>query len=526
MLKCSAKIKFLQSILWNFVLREKEWRTTMRKILLALLIMGINITGVSAAGTITSNLLVTDPANAKVKVSGSIGEAASKELSLLIKKSDAEFFEGDNLTGKNFYTKTITTDMDGSFELEFVFDAESGLYEVYFSDLYNSGSGYVYDFNYIAYEEVLEFVIRLGENSVKEQDMIAELNRYSDSLGIGFEEIENFLKKEYISEDIINNSEIIKADKIDGLKRVVNFSGSRFDILNGIYEAKLPGDVYNVITENAALAELPSEIILDFNNLKSSKQTEVCKKLLGKDFTYDEFLKTFEEEIESIKKAVTVTGGNSGSGGGSPVSNKTGISGGGYVMTTESDESDAAVKYKFGDIEDVPWAIEAIEYLAEQGIVNGVGENKFDPNGELTREQFAKLIVEAYNCYDENAECIFSDVQNGSWAEKYIASAFDNGLMNGISETEFGIGKNVIRQDAALVLYRFAKLIGVEMTAAELDFDDAEEISEYAKEAVSAMYGTGIINGMDNNTFAPKNTITRAQACKMLYEVMKRGVEG
>ena len=98
--------------------------------------------------------------------------------------------------------------------------------------------------------------------------------------------------------------------------------------------------------------------------------------------------------------------------------------------------------------------------------------------------------------------------------------------MNGISETEFGIGKNVIRQDAALVLYRFAKLIGVEMTAAELDFDDAEEISEYAKEAVSAMYGTGIINGMDNNTFAPKNTITRAQACKMLYEVMKRGVEG
>lgn len=496
----------------------------MRKILLALLIIGINITGVSATGKLTSELQVTDPANAKMRVSGNIGEAASKELSLLIKKSDAEIFEGDNLTGKSFYTKAITTADDGSFDVEFIFDAETGLYEVYISDIYNTGSGYVYDFNFISYEEVLEFVVRLGEKGVKEQDLTAELNKYSDSLGIGFEEIENSSKKEYIAKNIINNSEIIKSDKIDGVKRVMSFSSARFDILNGIKNAKLSGDVYKLIIENAILAELPSEIMSDFNNLKSSKQTEVCKKLLGKDFTYNEFLEVFEEAIKSAENTETGSGKGSGTGSNSPISNKTGVSGGGYVMTTESDGTNSAASYRFSDIENVSWAIEAIEYLAEKGIVNGVGENKFDPNGELTREQFAKIIVGAYNCYDENAECIFSDVPKGSWAEKYIASAFDAGLMNGTSETEFGFGKKVMRQDAALVLYRFSELIGVEMTGAELGFDDTTEIGEYAYDAVSAMYGTGIINGMDNNTFAPKNTTTRAQACKMLYEVMKRGV--
>ena len=180
---------------------------------------------------------------------------------------------------------------------------------------------------------------------------------------------------------------------------------------------------------------------------------------------------------------------------------------------------------RFSDIEDVKWANEAILYLAEKGIVNGVGEDKFNPNGELTREQFAKIIVGAFDCYNENAECVFYDVPEGSWAEKYIASAFEKGLMNGVSETEFGFGENVTRQDAAVVLYRFAKLRGVEMISSEYEFGDSSQISEYAREAVSAMHGAGIISGMGNNTFSPKNVTTRAQACKMIYEIMKRGVE-
>lgn len=496
----------------------------MRKILVVLLVMCMSITAVSAADTVTSELRVTDPAEAKIKFSGNIGKAESKELSLLIKKSDIEFIEEEYLSGKYFYTKHITTADDGSFELDFIFDAESGLYEVYLSDIYNTGSGYIYDFNFITYEDALAFVENLGDKKIASKDMITELNKYSDSLGIGYEEIENSSKKEYIAADIYNNSAIIKADKIDGVKRIINFSGARFDILDGIEKAKLSGDVYTVITKNAALAEIPSELMGAFTALNSSKQTEVCQKLLGKKLTYTEFLYTFEKTINDTKNTVSGSGGGSGTGGSSSGSNKTGISGGGYVIVTENNESSTTVNNKFSDIENVQWAAEAIEYLAEKGIVNGVGEDKFNPDGVLTREQFAKLIVCANSCYNENAECSFADVPKGSWAEKYIASAFDNGLMNGISETEFGLAREVSRQDAALVLYRFAQLTGVEMTAAELDFNDTAEISDYAQEAVSAMYGAGIINGVGNGLFAPKDTITRAQTCKMLYEVMKRGV--
>ena len=507
----------------------------MRKILVALLMMMcVSITQASAEGTVTSELRVTVPAEARVKFIGNIGEAVSKELSLLIKKSSADFNEGVYLDGKCFYTKEITTADDGSFELEFIFDAETALYEVYLSDIYNTGSGYIYDFNYITYEDAISFVEALGKKEISESDLVAELNKYSDSLGIGYEEMENLSKKEYIAKDIFSCSEIIKVDKIDGVKRVINFSGARFDILNEIANAKLSGDVYTALTKNAELAELPSALTQDFITLNSSKQTEVCLKLMGKKLTYSGFLTEFENAVTEAKKPTTSAGGSSGSGGGSgggaggssAVSNKTGISGGGYVMVTETENGGENIpaKNRFSDTESVPWAVEAIEYLSEQGIVDGVGDDKFEPNGELTREQLAKIIVGAYNCYNENAECVFSDVPSNSWAAKYIASAFDNDLMNGISETEFGMGKKVIRQDAALVLYRFARLIGVEMTAAELDFDDTAQISDYSSEAVSSMYGTGIINGMDNNLFAPKAATTRAQTCKMIYEVMKRGV--
>ena len=81
----------------------------------------------------------------------------------------------------------------------------------------------------------------------------------------------------------------------------------------------------------------------------------------------------------------------------------------------------------------------------------------------------------------------------------------------------FGIGDNVTRQDMAVIIFRAAQLKASEKTA---DFSDFEKISDYAKEAVGALCSAGIINGTGDNCFSPLETVTRAQAAKIAYELM------
>lgn len=473
-----------------------------------------------AEGTITSKLVMTDPAAAKIKISGNVGKAEG-ELHLMMKKKGAVLSRGDKLSGKEFYAKDIEVGEDGGFEYEFVFGADTGIYEVYLSDLYNSGSGYVGDFEYISYETALGFVEDLGNGKISQTDMAKELERYSDSLGLGIKEIEDGEKKTYIANTAYASAATIKAEGISGLKRVVTFGGARYDVLAGIKAAKLSGDVYSAISENKTAAEIPSDKISAFEGLSQYGQTWVCEQMIGKDYTYDEFLANLSAYTAN---APTSGGGSSGSGGSS--SGKTNVSGGGYVMITDKpDGTGNSSQALFDDLDSVEWAKEAIEYLCEKGIVNGVGENKFSPNATLTREQLAKIIVAAMGCHDASAECIFADVPADSWAASYIASAYQNDLMKGVSDTEFGFGKNVTRQDAALCLFRLAERLGAELEAADPEFADNADIGDYAFSAVGAMNKAGIINGVDGGKFAPKSVTTRAQACKMIYEVMKRGAE-
>ena len=172
----------------------------------------------------------------------------------------------------------------------------------------------------------------------------------------------------------------------------------------------------------------------------------------------------------------------------------------------------------FDDLADCEWAKEAIEELYKKNIVSGVDDKKFEPMRNITREEFVKLVVLAFGFEISEGETGFSDVSSGAWYESYIKTAMDNGIVTGISETEFGVGKNITRQDMAVIIARVKNMKNVEN--AEPFADDAD-ISDYAKEAVYAMKETGIITGVGDNRFAPKNNATRAQAAKVIYEGME-----
>ena len=110
-------------------------------------------------------------------------------------------------------------------------------------------------------------------------------------------------------------------------------------------------------------------------------------------------------------------------------------------------------------------------------------------------------------------------MEKDAWYYEAVAKAYSAGIITGESDTVFGTGKNITRQDMAVMLYRTSKYINSGISDVEdyLEFLDDSLISDYAKTAVYTFKDAGIINGVSKTEFAPQNNATRAQAAKMIY---------
>lgn len=175
----------------------------------------------------------------------------------------------------------------------------------------------------------------------------------------------------------------------------------------------------------------------------------------------------------------------------------------------------------FTDITHVGWASEAIYGLCDSGVINGVGDRCFAPDDNVTREQLAKMIVGASKTEIKSGDTPFGDVDNSEWYAEFVKTAYDNDITKGISDTEFGVGESVTREDLAVMAYRAAQKVGKlsDATGDDNGFKDGESISDYAKEAVAALKSSGIINGDENGNFNPSNSCTRAEAAKIIYNI-------
>jgi len=175
---------------------------------------------------------------------------------------------------------------------------------------------------------------------------------------------------------------------------------------------------------------------------------------------------------------------------------------------------------EFDDIDEVMWAKESIEALAAENIVSGMGNKKFAPNLIVTREQFVKMIVMAFNLSDDTAEVDqFIDVGSNQWYSKYIASAIVKGVVFGLDEEHFGVGQEITRAEMATILNRTARVIGIELSGngATVAYVDDTDIPDYAKESVMAISCAGIMSGVGEGMFAPRDKATRAMAAKVVY---------
>ena len=224
--------------------------------------------------------------------------------------------------------------------------------------------------------------------------------------------------------------------------------------------------------------------------------------------------KKIANETKSNNTTVSTGGGGKGS---SPIYNPN-PSGKGNV----SDSNTEPVEYtvKFEDLSDAEWASEAIKYLAKKGVLTGKNEKEFCPNQNVTREEFTKIIISALELSDEKSSNSFNDVESGRWSEKYISSAVRLGIVSGVTDFEFMPETPITREQMAAIIYR-ALMLFDKSTGQRTVFDDDSQISDFAKDAVQCLAGRGIISGVGNNIFSPKAYVTRAQAAKIVYELLK-----
>jgi|GEM_PF-3434743 len=164
---------------------------------------------------------------------------------------------------------------------------------------------------------------------------------------------------------------------------------------------------------------------------------------------------------------------------------------------------------EFSDISN-SYAKDAINKLVDAGILNGSGNGQFNPTGKISRQDFAIVLAKGLGLDVDSPSSAptFSDVPTSHYSYKYVEAAAKAGLLKGIGNGQFGLDRNLARQDMAVI---FARALGVDPQGygQNLKFTDAAKISDYAKDAVGFAVEIGLLNGTGSGKFDPSGLADR-----------------
>ncbi len=171
----------------------------------------------------------------------------------------------------------------------------------------------------------------------------------------------------------------------------------------------------------------------------------------------------------------------------------------------------------------VGWAKEYIDLLSSRGIINGIAKDKFGQDKVLTRAEFIAMLARLSGYMGQSGMAVkFTDVDPNAWYAKYVGWAYENGIANGTGETTFSPNKPISREEMALILINYLRYMQVSLEQEETgEFEDIDTVSKWALDAVKALKAANIVSGNGNNKFEPKRLSTRAEATKVVAEVIK-----
>ena len=183
-----------------------------------------------------------------------------------------------------------------------------------------------------------------------------------------------------------------------------------------------------------------------------------------------------------------------------------------------TDKPEEPTKTPFSDVKADAWYADAVKFAVENGLMNGVSDTEFAPNATLTRAMLVTILYRNDGEPETADNTVFEDVATGSYYEKAVAWAKANGIVDGYSETEFAPDANITREQIATIMHRYAtyKNYDVNGSADILDREDYAEISDYAVSAMQYMVASGLMNGKTNTTLDPQDNATRAEIATIL----------
>lgn len=383
----------------------------------------------------------------------------------------------------------------------------------------------------------------------------------------------------YMGRDALYGNEFSWRSSNNDVLRISKENVSIDELANyGYTEEQIESYRAQGLTEVTVIKAIPG-LISEDTKVTLTGYLDMDGQTLGKSF--DVVVKANTETQPSATLRPTMSPSSGGSGGGGGITSVQGNGGSmtvsnsqlnsQFVVNTPSATPRPAGTPIFNDVSAVPWAQEAIEYLYLKDIVNGYGDGTYGVNDNVTREQFVKMLITALglNLYELDSND-FTDVEPGAWYEMYINSAMHYGIVNGISNTEFGVGQQISRQDMAVMSMRAIDFIngntGEEnlaenavatatgsdsesdnansstlekigtaedgLTSEEdaeyvralfdsMTFIDKDEISDYAIESVARMVQNGYLNGDDTGKFRPLSSSTRSETAVMIYRIIQ-----
>ena len=179
----------------------------------------------------------------------------------------------------------------------------------------------------------------------------------------------------------------------------------------------------------------------------------------------------------------------------------------------------------FTDIYENDWYYGNVKFVSKNGLMNGTSPNEFSPNATLTRGMLVTVLYRAEGEPAVNRSIPFADVDADAYYADAVIWAQQNGIVNGVTENNFAPDENITREQIAAIMFRYAKYKGYDVSVGGdtniLSCTDAQNISEYAIPAMQYAVGSGLIKGKSDTTLNPLDNATRAEFAAILQRFIE-----
>ena len=197
-----------------------------------------------------------------------------------------------------------------------------------------------------------------------------------------------------------------------------------------------------------------------------------------------------------------------------------------YILYVDGDGGVSASVSAMKDVSHSAWYAESVAYCMHNGIFRGVSGSTFDPEGVLTRGMLVTLLYRLEGSPATTGAHPFTDVKAGAWYADAVAWAYSNGVTDGVTPTSFSPDGKLKREEFATLLYRYTKAVKDQDVSPSFagikEYEDFDEISDWALDAMAWANDSGLINGVTATALSPRTGATRAQGAAVMMRFLEK----